>query len=219
MFDDWQEGVVTWVRRQTGELAGDGGIRLHDYVAAVNSSMVSGFNLFMPFREHGASSLEEPLASVLGRPVRVVGIEFEFQGPTDILAECVWARPTDDEKFTASDVAVHMEDGAGRHGVVLIEVKLSEGEFTPCGGAQSRANRRRDVCASAARFFDDPGACYLTRTRHAQRDRVRAYTWVDAAAAWILSTDEKTSIQALERRVLSMRALRRASLPSLDALW
>jgi len=74
MFDDWQEGVHDWIRRQTAELVGKGGIRLHDYVAAVNSSMVFGFKLFMPFREHGASSLEELLAGALGSPVQVVSM-------------------------------------------------------------------------------------------------------------------------------------------------
>ena len=99
--------------------------------------MAFGFNLFMPFREHGASALEEPLARALGFPVRVVAIEFEFQGPTDVLAECAGPQPADDEKFTASDVAVHVEDDNGRTGLVLVEVKLSEGGFTPCNGARS----------------------------------------------------------------------------------
>ena len=115
-----------------------------------------GFNLFMPFREHGASAFEEPLARALGSPMRVVGIEFEFQGPTDVLAECAGPQPADDEKFTASDVAVHVEDDNGRVGLLHVEVKLGEGGFTPCNGAQSAANKRKDVCASAPTFFEIP---------------------------------------------------------------
>ena len=133
--------------------------------------MAFGFNLFMPFREHGASALDDLLARALGVPIRVVDIEFEFHGPTDVLAECAGSQPTDDEKFTASDVAIRAADDNGRAGLVLVEVKLSEGGFTPCNGARSPANKRKDVCASAARFFDDPRACYLRRTRHARRDR------------------------------------------------
>ena len=171
MFDDWREGIHSWVRQQTDDYVRDRGVHLHDYVAAVNSSMVFGFNLFVPFRVHGATALDELLDRALGVPVRVVDIDFEFQGPTDVLAECAGPRPTRHEKFTASDVAIHVRDDAGRMGVVLIEVKLSEGGFTPCGGAKSSANRRQDVCASASTFFDDPSACYLRRTRHAQRDR------------------------------------------------
>ena len=130
-----------------------------------------GFNLFMPFREHGASALVELLARALGLAIRVVDIEFEFQGPMDVLAECAGPKPADDEKFTASDVAVHVEDDCGRGGLVLVEVKLGEGGFTPCNGARSAANKRKDVCASTATFFDDPRACYLRWARLAQRDR------------------------------------------------
>ena len=171
MFDDWREGIHGWVRHRTADLVDEAGIRLHDYIAAVNSSMAFGFNLFMPFREHGASALDDLLARALGVPIRVVDIEFEFHGPTDVLAECAGSQPTDDEKFTASDVAIRAADDNGRAGLVLVEVKLSEGGFTPCNGARSPANKRKDVCASAARFFDDPRACYLRRTRHARRDR------------------------------------------------
>ena len=166
MFDDWREGIHEWVRQQTAGLVEESRIRLHDHVAAVNSSMGFAFNLFMPFREYGAAVLEKVLATSVGFPVRVVDIEFEFHGPTDVLAECAGAEPAEDEKFTASDVAIHVGDATGRAGVILVEVKLSEGEFTACNGARSSANTRKDVCASAAKFFDDPGACYLRRTRH-----------------------------------------------------
>ena len=59
MFDDWRKGIHAWIRQQTDDLVGEGGIRLHDHIAAVNSSMAFGFNLFMPFREYGVSALEE----------------------------------------------------------------------------------------------------------------------------------------------------------------
>ena len=62
------------VRQQTADLVEESRIRLHDHVAAVNSSMAFGFNLFMPFREYGASALEELLGRSVGFPVRVVDI-------------------------------------------------------------------------------------------------------------------------------------------------
>jgi len=55
--------------------------------------------------------------------------------------------------------------------VVLIELKLSEGEFSTCNGATSRGNRRKDVCDSAETFLADPGACYLRHPYRAKRDR------------------------------------------------
>ena len=171
MFEDWRDGIHGWVRQQTAELAERDRIRLHSHIAAVNSSMAFGFNLFMPFREYGASPLEELLGRSLGFSLRVVDIAFEFHGPTAVLAECAGPQATDEEKFTASDVAVRVRDDSGRAGLVLIEVKLSEGGFTPCNGARSDGNRRKDVCASAATFFQEPRACYLRRPCHARRDR------------------------------------------------
>ena len=160
--------------------------------------MAFGFNLFMPFREYGASALEEPLGRSVGFAVRVIGIGFEFHGPTDVLGECAGPLPTEDEKFTASDVVVQVEDDAGRAGLILVEVKLSEGGFTLCGGAKSKANRRKDVCASSARFFADPRACYLRRTRHARRDR-RYWKIFDAAFG---------SVRAMVPRYSGERCLR-----------
>ena len=186
-FDDWREGIHEWVRQQTARLVDEDRVRLHSHIEAVNSSMAFGFNLFMPFREYGASALEEPLGRSVGFAVRVIGIGFEFHGPTDVLGECAGPLPTDDEKFTASDVVVKVEDDAGRAGLILVEVKLSEGGFTLCGGAKSKANRRKDVCASSARFFADPRACYLRRTRHARRDR-RYWKIFDAAFGSVRAT-------------------------------
>lgn len=59
----------------------------------------------------------------------------------------------------------------GRRVAILIEVKLSEPNFTPCGGRTSPGNQRRDVCDSAALFFSAPSACYLTRPLRQRRDR------------------------------------------------
>ena len=47
--------------------------------------------------------------------------------------------------------------------MVLLEVKLSEPDFTHCNGRTSPANQRRDVCESASLFFENPKACYLRR--------------------------------------------------------
>ena len=171
MFGDWTEGIHEWVRPQTIDHVEERGIRLHDYAAAVNSSMGFAFNLFMPFREHGASALETALAGALGFAVRTAGMDFEFHGPTGILAECAGPQPTKDDKFTASDVAIHVEDERGRRGVILVEVKLSEGEYTHCNGVRSDNNTRKDVCADAEKFFETPRDCYLRRPRHARRDR------------------------------------------------
>ena len=84
MYDDWTDGIHEWVRRQAADHVEERGIRLHDYARAVNSSMAFAFNLLMPFREYGASALEPALAGALGFPVRTVGMDFEFHGPTGV---------------------------------------------------------------------------------------------------------------------------------------
>ena len=211
MFDDWREGIHGWIRQQTADLVEEGCIRLQDHVAAVNSSMAFGFNLFMPFREYSASALEEILGRSVGFPVRVVDIEFEFQGPTDVLEECAGQEPADNEKFTASDVAILVEDDNGCAGLLLVEVKLTEGEFTHCKGAHSSANKRKDVCASATRFFDDPRACYLRRTRHAKRDR-RYWEIFDAAFGSVRAgvpgyTGERCPFEGDHQQVMRNHAL------------
>ena len=171
MFDHWTEGIHEWVRQQAAKHVEQRGIRLHTHVAAVNSSMAFAFNLFMPFRHHGASGLEAALARALGLHLRVVGMEFEFHGPTGVLAECAGPRPARRERFTASDVGIRVQDAEGRTGFVLVEVKLSEGDYSHCNGAKSDHNLRKDVCASAHTFFDKPSDCYLTRPRNSVRDR------------------------------------------------
>ena len=91
--------------------------------------------------------------------------------PGRILGELDGDRPVGNEAATGVDVVLwgKLEDGAKC--AVLVEVKLSETDFTPCNGRTSRANRRRDVCNSADLFFADPSACYLTRPLHQRRDR------------------------------------------------
>jgi hypothetical protein len=133
--------------------------------------MVFALNLFLPFRLGDSDPLSALLSSKIGRAVSIDRLVFEYGGPPDILGEVAGAMPGPDDKFTASDVAIFVRDGSGRKGIVLIEVKLTEEGFTNCGGADKRGNRRKDVCASAERLFEDPAACYLRRPLGAPRDR------------------------------------------------
>ena len=96
---------------------------------------------------------------------------FEWIPPGTLLGEIAGDRPTGDEPATAVDVALWGSLAGGIGAAVLLEVKLSEPDFTHCHGRTSRANRRTDVCESTARFFQDPGACYLRRPRRKPRDR------------------------------------------------
>jgi len=170
MFDVWTDGIFPPLVNDAERIVRDDGVRLHSHAAAVNSSMVFGFNLFLPFRVSEAERLAMLLSTATGLALRVESIQFEY-GPSEILAESRRDPPEPDDAWTSSDVGIEVRDASGRRGIVLVEVKLTEEGFTSCNGRESASNRQRDVCDSARRFFDEPSACYLTRTVRATRER------------------------------------------------
>lgn len=171
MLDDWTAGLHPALREHAAQIVAEDAIRLHDYIRALNSSMAFGFNLFLPFRLGDPAPLAALLGQRLNRQLQPDRVIFEYGGPTHVLAEVAGQEPAENEPFTACDVAVFVKDETGCRGVVLIEVKLTEGEFSHCNGATSRGNRRKDVCGSADTFFADPTACYLRHPYRAKRDR------------------------------------------------
>jgi hypothetical protein len=130
--------------------------------------MAFGFNLFLPFR--AGADLAPALAAVVG-PMTVEQVIFEWIPPGGILGEIDGEEPRDDEVATGIDVLVRGCRDDGSKVVILVEVKLSEGEFSKCNGRTSRANRRHDVCDDASAFLAEPSACYLRRPIRKQRDR------------------------------------------------
>ena len=179
----WTDGLHPALRPHVDGVLTEDGVELHDFAGARISSMVFGFNLLMPFRVGRSQPLAGLLSTLLGRALAVESVVFEFRGPGGILAELAGEDPKPREPFTASDAAVFVQDGASR-GVVLVEVKLSENDFSRCNGATSRANRRGDVCASAAALWAEPSACYLRRPVRAQRDRRYEPIYREAYGSW-----------------------------------
>ena len=171
LYTDWHDGLHPSLSTGVDPVLAADGVRRHTHLAARNSSMGFALNLFLPFRLGDPQPLDAPLSRAVGHALTIDRVVFEYGGPTSVLAEVAGDVPLDDEKFTAADVAIFARDADGRPGVVLVEVKLTEGGFTPCAGPLSRGNRRKDVCTSEARFFDDPSACYLRHPWRAARDR------------------------------------------------
>ena len=171
MFDSWLDGVFPPIADATDQLVASEDVKPHDYSAAVNSSMVFGFNLLVPFRVWTAKVLGRALSRVTGLSLQVEAIHFEYYGSGDILAETAGKVPTEDEVYTPSDAAVIVRDADNRRGVILLEVKLSEGDFSCCSGPDSRGNRDKAVCESSEAFFSNPARCYLRRPYRASRDR------------------------------------------------
>ncbi len=168
MWSDWTDGIWPELRELAARVLVEDDARPHSHLAALHSSMAFGFNLFLPFR--AGADLAPALAPLVG-PLTVDRVVFEWIPPGHILGELDGDVPREDEAATGVDVVVHGHRADGARIVVLIEVKLSEGGFSTCNGRTSRANRRTDVCESAAAFLKEPTACYLQRPHRKQRDR------------------------------------------------
>ena len=171
LFADWSDGIYADFRDEAVKAVAEDEVRLHDYAPAITSSQMFALNLFMPWRHGARRGLEARLAGVLGESITVERVAFEWVPPGALLGEIDGDRPGPDEKATGVDVVLWGHDDAGARSAVLLEVKLGEGGFTTCGGRDSVANRRTDVCASATTFFSDPTACYLQRPARKTRDR------------------------------------------------
>lgn len=171
MLPRWQDGLHPAMVSEAEPLVDQGDLPLHDYAQALNSSQAFALNLFLPLRVGETGPFAHFISGHLGRPVSVTGIDFEYYGSGDLLAETPTSTPGPNDKFTQADVAVHLRDTDGRVGLLLIEVKLTEGGFTSCGGARSRGNRDHAPCEDASIFLAEPSRCYLRRPYRAPRDR------------------------------------------------
>ena len=171
MWHDWTDGIHPTYRALAKEAVLADSVKLHQYAAHVRSSQVFAFNLFLPFREGSRSRLAYRVGGIIGAPLSIEEVRFEWVPPGALLGELDGDRPVGDEPATAVDVALWSRLPDGSDAVVLLEVKLSEPDFTHCGGRTSPGNRRKDVCESATRFLDDPRECYLRRPLRKRRDR------------------------------------------------
>ena len=180
LWPDWRSNLHPALLAPAEARVADGSLPLHDYAPALNSSQAFAMNLFLPLAGGDSGAFSDFLRAELGVDVVVESVDLEFFGSGDLLAEIPRAEPGPDDKLTAADVAIHLRDADDRRGVLLVEVKLSEGGFTSCGGVDSRGNRDRAPCLDAALFFREPDRCYLRRPYRAQRDR-RYWRIFDAA--------------------------------------
>ena len=123
------------------------------------------------FREGDRHHLSRQVSDAVGTDLIIEDVRFEWVPPGQILGELHGDRPVGNETATGVDVVLWGRLPDGDRCAVLVEVKLSETDFTHCNGRTSQGNRRKDVCDSGDLFFEDPSACYLTRPLHQRRDR------------------------------------------------
>ena len=171
MWSHWSQGIHPDYRQLAEEVVRTDSVRLHRYAGHLRSSQVFALNLFLPFRKGSLSRLSNRLSEILGTRLSIEDVWFEWVPPGSLLGEIHGERPVGDEPATAVDVVLWSRLADGRRAVTLLEVKLSEPDFTHCNGRNSPANHRRDVCESATLFFENPKACYLRRPLRKRRDR------------------------------------------------
>ena len=167
----WTDGIYPAYRDLAATAVDADAVRLHSRAAHLRSSQTFAFNLFLPFREGRRERLSEYVSTLVDRRLTIDRVQFEWTPPGGLLGEIAGDRPVGNEPATAADVVLWGQLQNGQRAAVLTEVKLSEGDFTHCGGRYSRGNRRQDVCKSARLFMDDPNACYLLRPVRQRRDR------------------------------------------------
>jgi hypothetical protein len=153
--------------------------KLHEFVGHMASSQAACLNLFVPL-------LTEPeLAADVLRQARPDlqsiatdhldgGFQIEF-----------WPGRGEEKGLlndhsplagTDADIAVAYRDVAGRLKLWLIEHKLTEAEFTTCGGAKSRGRTKQHRCGPAADVLRDHDLCYYHRS---ERCRYAYWTITD----------------------------------------
>ncbi len=170
-WNHWTDGIYPMFRDLAEMAIRVDQVRLHNQSAHLRSSQTFAFNLFLPFWEGRRARLSERVSALVGTRLIIDRVQFEWVPPGRVLGEIAGDRPVGDEPATVTDVVLWGRLRFRRRAALLLEVKLSEGEFTPCGGRESQGNRRKDVCQSARLFMRDPNACYLRRPVRQRRDR------------------------------------------------
>ena len=170
-WEHWSQGIYPAFNSLAEEVVRTDSVRLHKYAAHLRSSQMFALNLFLPFRRGSLSRLSDRVSEIVGASLSIEDVRFEWVPPGSLLGEIDGDTPIGDEPATAVDVVLWSRLADGRQGVVLLEVKLSEPDFTHCNGRTSRGNDRRDVCESARIFFENPMSCYLRRPLRKRRDR------------------------------------------------
>ena len=171
MWDHWYEGIYPDYRQLALEAVRADSVRLHRYASHLRSSQAFALNLFLPFRTNSKARLSEHVSKILGEELSIEDVGFEWVPPGHLLGEIAGDIPEGSEPATAVDVVLWCRLTDGGRAAVLLEVKLSETDFTHCKGRTSPNNKQKQVCKSAEQFFEDPSNCYLQRPRHQKRDR------------------------------------------------
>lgn len=138
----------------------------HKFLGHMASSQAACINLFLPL-------LEEPLiaAKVLcsvKEDLREIATNYLDKGyriefwdePDNALNDHTKVAGTD------ADIAIAYYDYEGDLNLWMIEHKLTEAEFTNCGGFKSKGRTSKHTCAPASAILDNNALCYYHSACH-----------------------------------------------------
>lgn len=134
--------------------------RIHKYFNHMASSQAANINLFLPVLQHprAATILRKikPDVARLARSQLDSGYRIEFwDEPFGNLADKTKVSGTD------ADIAIAYTNHEDELCLWLVEHKLTEDEFTPCGGFKSRGRQARHDCSRPfADILVDKHLCY-----------------------------------------------------------
>ena len=139
--------------------------RLHEFLGHMASSQAACVNLFLPL-------LEDPsiAAQILGKvklDLKEIatdrldnGFRIEFwDEPDNLLNDHTSISGTD------ADIAIAYYDHEGNLNLWLIEHKLTEREFTTCGGYKSNGRTSLHKCEPMCEVVENPNFCYYQNPR------------------------------------------------------
>jgi hypothetical protein len=137
----------------------------HEFLGHMASSQAACVNLFLPL-------LQDPqIAAQVLRSVKP-DLKAIATGHLDNGSRIeFWDEPENalhDHNLTAgtdADMAIAYYDFQGDLNLWLIEHKLTEPEFTTCGGFKSKGRTPAHACAPAAAILDNPRLCYYHSAR------------------------------------------------------
>jgi hypothetical protein len=141
--------------------------KLHKFVGHMASSQVACINLFLPLLDQPEAAAQvlrqvNPDLMSIATDQLDQGFQIEFwPGKGDEPG------PLNDHTAVAgtdADIAIAYRDTAGRLKLWLIEHKLTEAEFTTCGGARSRGRTGQHRCHPAADVLRDHDLCYYHKS-------------------------------------------------------
>jgi hypothetical protein len=142
--------------------------KYHRFAGHMASSQAACANLFLPILKDpdiGAKVLAGVKPDLCAIETNMLtfdsGYRLEFWGDRPEIL-----RDHNPVSGTDADIAIAYRDQNGDLCLWLIEHKLTEKEFTPCGGLKSRGRTEWHSCDSASAILQDPGKCYYHSSCH-----------------------------------------------------